>query len=126
MAQTKERGRERDWKEDLRGVLMKYVREQFRDKIDEYLKFLDELYERWWNSDEDTRSYYAYHMALLMAKSEKPNVIRAKLNAFYAYLVYKGYVSAYRLMKEKYVAGGESIYTWLRMYRKILGEGQRG
>ncbi|WP_243675662.1 hypothetical protein [Vulcanisaeta distributa] len=48
-------------------------------------------------------------------------MIKAKLNSYYAYLVYKGYVSAYRLMKDKYVAGGESIYTWLRAYRKILG-----
>jgi len=40
---------------------------------------------------------------------------------FEAYLVYKGYVTAYRLMRDKYVAGGESLYTWLRMYRKIMG-----
>jgi len=43
------------------------------------------------------------------------------LNSYYAYLVYKGYVTAYRLMRDKYVAGGESLYTWLRMYRKIMG-----
>ncbi|KUO80686.1 MAG: hypothetical protein RXN89_04105 [Vulcanisaeta sp.] len=111
----------RTWKDELRDVLTKYVRDPFKDRIDEYLGFLDTLYDKWWNGDVKTREYYAYHMALLMAKSDKPNVIKAKLNSYYAYLVYRGYVSAYRLMKDKYVAGGESIYTWLRMYRKVIG-----
>jgi len=109
------------WKDELKDVLTKYVKDPFKDKIDEYLEFLDPLMDRWWNGDVKTREYYAYHMALLKARSDKNNVIKAKLNSYYAYLVYRGYVSAYRLMRDKYVAGGESIYTWLRMYRKIMG-----
>jgi len=109
------------WKNELRDVLLERVKDPYKDKINEYIEFLDTLYDRWWNGDVKTREYYAYHMALLMAKSDKPNVIRAKLNSYYAYLVYKGYVTAYRLMRDKYVAGGESLYTWLRMYRKIMG-----
>jgi len=109
------------WKDELKDVLTKYVRDPFKDRIDEYLGFLDPLMDKWWNGDVKTREYYAYHMALLKARSDKNNVIKAKLNSYYAYLVYRGYVSAYRLMKDKYVAGGESIYTWLRMYRKIMG-----
>jgi hypothetical protein len=111
----------RTWKDELKSVLEKHVRDPFKDKINEYLGFLDPLMDRWWNGDAKTREYYAYHMALLKASSDKTNVIRAKLNSYYAYLVYRGYVSAYRLMKDKYVAGGESIYTWLRMYRQIMG-----
>jgi len=109
------------WKDELKDVLTKNVRDPFKDKIDEYLSFLDPLMSKLWNGDVKTREYYAYHMALLKARSDKNNVIKAKLNSYYAYLVYRGYVSAYRLMRDKYVAGGESIYTWLRMYRKIMG-----
>ena len=111
---------ERDWKEILRDVLEKNVKDPFKGYIGEYLEFIDRLYNVWWNSDPKLKGDYAYHMALLTANSNKTNVIKAKINSFYAYLVYKGYVSAYRLMKDKYVAGGESIYTWLRMYRRLL------
>ncbi len=42
------------------------------------------------------------------------------MNAFYAYLVHRGgYITAYKAMREKLVAGGESLYTWLRMYRAL-------
>ncbi len=109
------------WKDELKDVLTKYVKDPFKDKIDEYLSFLDPLVDKWWNGDVKTREYYAYHMALLKARSDKNNVIRAKLNSYYAYLVYRGYVSAYRLMRDKYVAGAESLYSWLRMYRKVMG-----
>ncbi|WP_243678259.1 hypothetical protein [Vulcanisaeta distributa] len=48
---------------------------------------------------------------------------RAKLNAFYAFLVFRGgYATAYRVLRDRLVAGGgESIYTWLRLYRELLG-----
>jgi len=114
-------GETKTWKDELRDVLLGHVKDPYKNKINEYIEFLDALMDRWWNGDVKTREYYAYHMALLMAKSDKFNVIRAKLNSYYTYLVYKGYVTAYRLMRDKYVAGGESLYTWLRMYRKIMG-----
>ena len=104
------------WKEEYRRLLEERVKD-YGDWIREYLDFLDRLVNAWWNGPVDAREKYAYHFALLQAVPRKENVIRAKLNAYYAYLVYKGYVTAYRLMKFKYVAGGESIYTWLRMYR---------
>jgi hypothetical protein len=110
------------YKDRLREVLEEHVREPFKDKINEYLGFLDVLFDRWWNGDEEVRGKYAYHVTLLTASSSKPLVIRAKVNSYYAYLVYRGYVTAYSLMRDKYVAGAESLYSWLRMYRAVLGK----
>jgi hypothetical protein len=109
-----------EWKSALKDVLEKNIREEYRDKINEYIDFLSMLIDKWWYGDENKREKYAYHFALLLAVSDRFNTVRAKINSFYAYLVYRGYVSAYRLMKDKCVAGGESIYTWLRMYRDLL------
>ena len=109
-----------DWKDKFKDVLKKNVKSPYDIHIEEFMKFIDELYEKWWNADIKLRGKYAYNMNLLMALSDKTNVIKAKLNAYYAYLVYRGYTSAYKLMKNKVVAGGESIYTWLRMYRELL------
>jgi hypothetical protein len=41
------------------------------------------------------------------------------VNMFAAYLVEKGMATQYYLIKNKYVAGGESIATWLRVLRKM-------
>ena len=110
-----------DWREHYLSVLRTRVREPFKNELlfREFIDFLVDLERVWWHGDPKLREKYAYNFAVLEAVSEKPNVVSAKLNAFYAYLVYKGYVSAYRLMRDKYVAGGESIYTWLRMYREL-------
>jgi len=108
------------WLDLIREILKKHVREPFDRYIDEFIEFLDRLYVTWNNSDRGLKEKYAYHMALLQANSTKINVVRARVNAFYAYLVFKGYVSAYRLLKDKVVAGGESIYTWLRLYRELV------
>ncbi len=110
----------KDWKVNVEDTLKKSVKSPYDQYVQEFMKFLEDLDEKWWSSDESTRNKFAYHMALLKADSNKTNVVRAKINSYYAYLVYKGYVSAYKLMKNKVVAGGESIYTWLRMYREIL------
>ena len=111
-----------NWQEYYLSVLMVGVREPFRDEAlyQEFLNFLLELEDRWWHGDPRLREAYAYNVAVLEAVSNKNNVIRAKLNAFYAFLVFRGYVSAYRMMRDKYVAGGESIYTWLRMYKRLM------
>lgn len=107
------------WVDYYRRVLMEGVREPFRDEklINEFLEFLGKLFDRWWHGDPSLRGKYAYNVAILRANSKNNIVIRAKLNAYYAYLVHMGYVTAYMLMRDKYVAGGESLYTWLRMYR---------
>jgi hypothetical protein len=110
------------YKDRLREVLLNNVREPFKGKIDEYLEFLDNLFDRWWNGDEEVREKYAYHVAILTANSDKHLVVRAKLNSYYAYLAYRGYASVYRLVRGKYVAGAESLYSWLRMYRAVLGQ----
>ncbi len=111
---------EKDWKEYIREILTKNVKQPYDSHIDEFIGFLDKLVSAWDSSNTSKKEKYAYHIALLQATSNRTNVIRAKLNAYYAYLVYKKYTSAYRLMKSKVVAGGESIYTWLRLYRDIL------
>ncbi|RFA94172.1 hypothetical protein [Pyrobaculum aerophilum] len=41
------------------------------------------------------------------------------VNMFAAYIVHKGLATQYWLIRNKYVAGGESIATWLRLLRKI-------
>lgn len=112
---------ERDWREQVLEVLKKNIKSPYDQWISEFIDFLDKLYVKWNNAERNVKEKYAYHMALLMADSDRTNVIRAKLNSYYAYLVYKGYASAYKLMKNKVVAGGESIYTWLRMYREVMG-----
>ncbi len=108
------------WLDLVREVLKKNVKPPFDKYIDEFVDFLDRLYVVWNNSDRPLKEKYAYHMAILQANSTKVNVVRARLNAFYAYLVFRGYVSAYRLLKDRVVAGGESLYTWLRLYRELV------
>lgn len=41
------------------------------------------------------------------------------VNMFAAYLVSKGKATQYWLIKNKFVAGGESIATWIRLLKKI-------
>mgnify|MGYP001770647488 CR=1 FL=1 len=108
-----------DWKEHYINILREHVKEPYNNPnaFLEFIDYLDQLENKWWNGDPKLREKYAFNFAILKAISKKYNVIRAKLNAYYAYLVHRGYTSAYRLMKGKYVAGGESLYTWLRMYR---------
>ncbi len=106
-------------REFMRDVLSKVVHEDYRSRIDEFLDFVDALVNKWWNSRLDIREKYAYAMNVLLAKSTKNNVINAKKNAYYAYLVYKGYWSAYWFMRRRLVAGGESLYTWIRLYTEI-------
>ncbi len=109
------------WKDKIADVLRRNVKSPYDQHISEYIEFLERLYRVWSSSSESIKRKYRYHMSLLAADSSKENIVRAKLNSFYAYLVYRGHVSAYRLMRSKLVAGGESVYTWLRMYREILG-----
>lgn len=114
-----------NWKEHYLGILQKHVREPYNDPNTflEFIDYLEKLEAAWWHGDPGMREKYAYNFAVLFALSEKNNVVKAKVNAYYAYLVFRGYTSAYRLMKDKYVAGGESIYTWLRMYRAYAKPG---
>ncbi|MFB6490659.1 MAG: hypothetical protein TU35_005335 [Thermoproteus sp. AZ2] len=44
---------------------------------------------------------------------------RVLVNMFAAYLVERGVASQYYLIKNKLVAGGESIATWLRVLRAL-------
>ncbi|NPA22939.1 MAG: hypothetical protein GXO23_01385 [Crenarchaeota archaeon] len=111
---------EKNWREHFKEILIKNVRQPYDSHIDEFINFLDKLIRTWDMSDENVKSRYAYHITLLQALSNRTNVIRAKLNAYYAYLVFRKHASAYKLMKSKVVAGGESLYTWLRMYRDVM------
>jgi hypothetical protein len=103
------------WEDVVKEVLEKKVDEAFRDKIDEFIEFLWDLL---MNLAKD-RSKYAYHMWLLITSSDSLEAIGAKVNAFYAFLVYKGYVPPYKLQKEKYLRG--NTYTWIRLYREVFG-----
>jgi hypothetical protein len=45
--------------------------------------------------------------------------VKILVNMFAAYLVYRGLATQYWLIKNKFVAGGESIATWLRLLKKL-------
>ena len=45
--------------------------------------------------------------------------VKILVNMFAAYLVHRGLATQYWLIKNKLVAGGESIATWLRLLRKL-------
>ena len=98
------------------------VPEPLREYVFEFADFLNNLVEKFLKLPPESIERHAYRMTLLCCDSDRKNVVRAKLNAFYAFLVYRGYFSTYKLLKSKLVSGGESIYTWLRMYREILGQ----
>ncbi len=108
-----------DWRGRVGSLLERNVKDNYRQYIDEFLLNLEKLYQKWSRADKELMEKYAYNITILSSNSDKPNVVRAKTNAFYAYLVYKGYITAYKAMREKLVAGGESLYTWLRMYRAL-------
>lgn len=87
--------------------------------LNELTNFFKLLYEKWWNSEPSIRSRYALNISYLCAKSTKDYVYKAKKNAICAYCVLKRYISAYTFVKNKVVAGAESIYTWMRMYKAL-------
>lgn len=103
----------------VRSILKAHIKPPYDIYIDEFVNALKGIEDRLNNSDAEVRNRYRYNLSLLMSKSSKPNIIRAKVNAYYAYLVYRGYVTAYSILKGKLVAGGESLYTWIRMYRSL-------
>lgn len=100
-------------------VLRGNVKAPYDAYIDEFIDQLVVMVEKLNNSDMEVRNKFRYGISILTSPSNKPNIIRAKINAYYAYLVYRGYVSAYSVLKNKLVAGGESLYTWIRMYRSL-------
>jgi len=62
---------------------------------------------------------FALAINILVTDSKESNAVWAKLNSYYAYLVHIGYASPYRLIRGHCVAGAESIYTWVRIYRVL-------
>lgn len=59
---------------------------------------------------------YTHDYAVGMLKRGGERVL---VNMFAAWLVERGVVSQYYLIKNKLVAGGESIATWLRVMRSL-------
>ena len=113
----------RDWESRFRDFLRSRVPEQYWGRIDEFMGFISELVARLNNEGGGVR--YARSLNVLLRDFDGGVGDRAKLNAFYAFLVFKGYASAYAMLRSGFVAGGESIYTWLRLYRDLMsGVGQ--
>lgn len=112
-------GNYKDWKSNIKQILKENITKPYEVHIENFLNFLERLYKAWEQSPQEVKEKYAYHIALLKAVSNKLNVIRAKINAYYAYLVYRGYVTVYKLVKDRIIAGCESVYTWLRLYRDL-------
>ncbi len=110
----------KNWEENIRELLKSSIKYPYDNYLDEFIHFLEKLCEIWQKCPQEVKERYAYHLALLQADSNKLNVVRAKINAYYAYLVFRGYTTVYKLIKNKFVAGGESVYTWLRLYRDLM------
>jgi len=91
----------------------------FEDFLNELKAFFKKLYEKWRNAKVEIRERFALAFAYLTTKSSKFYVLHAKRNAIAAYLVYNGYDTAYSLIKQGFVAGAESIYTWIRIYKTL-------
>jgi hypothetical protein len=110
-------------REEYEKAVLEVLRGSVKAPYDAYIsEFIDQLMvmvEKLNNSDVETRNKFRYGLSILTSPNSKPNIIRAKINAYYAYLVYRGYTSAYNILKNKLVAGGESLYTWIRMYRSL-------
>lgn len=106
-------------RESLERVLRSFVKQPYDAYIEEFISQLPKIVEKLNNSDSETRNKFRYNISILTSPSSKPNILRAKVNAYYAYLVYRGYYTAYSMIKNKLVAGGESLYTWIRMYRSL-------
>ena len=86
----------------------------------DFISFLERLLEKWRQSKPYLREKYAYNIALLTSKKARGNTLRARYNAFIAYLVHRKVITSYEaIYVYRLVPGGESIYTWLRMYRDL-------
>jgi len=103
----------------LKFIIQQHVNPEYHKWLDEYIMYILDLYYIWENAPGPVKQKYAFHFALLRAYSPKPNVIKAKVNSYYGFLAHKKYVPATRIVKQKLVAGSESIYTWIRMYREL-------
>ena len=112
----------RDWETRFRDFLRSRVPEQYWGRIDEFMGFISELVARLNTESGEVRVRHARSLNVLLSEFDDSVGDRAKLNAFYAFLVFKGYASAYSLLKSGLVAGGESIYTWLRLYRDLMNK----
>jgi len=110
-------------KTEVETLWKKYVNPkgiEFEQFVNELKNFFKELHEKWDKAPKEVKNRYAFNITYLCTKSDKKNVCRAKRNAVCAFIVFKGYTSVYNMIKKNEVAGAESIYTWIRMYRKIL------
>ena len=111
----------RDWESRFRDFLRSRVPEQYWDRIGEFMGFISELVAKLDGEGGVARVRYARSLNVLLRDFDGGVSDRAKLNAFYAFLVFRGYASAYAILRSGLVAGGESIYTWLRLYRDLMG-----
>ncbi|GAB6947463.1 hypothetical protein JCM16161A_15930 [Vulcanisaeta sp. JCM 16161] len=110
----------RDWETRYREYLRSMVPSDYLGFIDEFMSFISELVAGWNREEGEVRVRHAHTLRMLLSDFGSDAGDRAKLNAFYAFLVFRGYTTAYRVLRDRLVAGGESIYTWLRLYRELM------
>jgi uncharacterized membrane protein len=100
------------------------IAREFRDELDKFEAWLKEVgvkllalraKEAAEKGNPVARDYPSEYIKGLVRRGQA----KVLVNMFAAYLVKKGAVSQYRLIKGKLVAGGESIATWLRLLRKM-------
>ena len=104
---------------NLKNVLLDYAK--FKLAIPEFIEFVKKILDKFENANPEIKKKYATRIMYLITDGSDIISTKAKLNAYYAFLVFRGYVSAYRLVKEDVVPGYGSIYEWLKMYRELTG-----
>ena len=113
----------RDWESRFREFLRSRVPGQYWGRIDEFMSFISELVSRVNAESGDARVRHARTLNVLLRDFDGSVGDRAKLNAFLAFLVLKGYAAIGELDKAGLAVSG-SIYIWLRFYRELLGVAQ--
>ena len=111
---------------DFRGVeeaVLSNVPGEYQAWLGEFEEFLSLLVRRLFISGLNGTAGRGdlYRLGLLL-HGESKEAVRARVNAYYAFLVHRGYITVTEALR--HVAGAESLYTWLRFYRRLIGDGK--
>ena len=99
---------------------MSRVPGQYWDRIDEFMGFISELVARVNAESGVVRVRHARTLNVLLRDFDGGVGDRAKLNAFLAFLIFRGYATRGELVRSG-LAVSDAIYTWLKYYRELLG-----
>ncbi len=80
----------RDWESKYRDYLRSRVPSEYLGLIDEFMNFISDLVAKWRVEDGVNRLRHARTLRMLLSDFNSDAGDRAKLNAFYAFLVFRG------------------------------------